>query len=137
MNNEKIPAKILIIEDDVWLSRSFEKVLKRKFTDVKSIQDPVEAFDVFAEFWPDLIIADVLLGEQNLFVLLNEMQSYDDSRKIPIIILSSLAEKIRAENVAEFGVKEILDKAEITPETLRKSAQNILENLKNGAENEQ
>ena len=72
MNNEKIPAKILIIEDDVWLSRSFEKVLKRKFTDVKSIQDPAEAFDVFAEFWPDLIIADVLLGEQNLFVLLNE-----------------------------------------------------------------
>lgn len=137
MNNEKIPAKILIIEDDVWLSRSFEKVLKRKFTDVKSIQDPAEAFDVFAEFWPDMIIADVLLGEQNLFVLLNEMQSYDDSRKIPIIILSSLAEKIRAENVAEFGVKEILDKAEITPETLRKSAQNILENLKNGAENEQ
>lgn len=134
-NSRKMSAKILLIEDDEWLAESFLRTLKSEFTEVKIINDPNFAFEVFAKFWPDLIVADVLLGAQNLFVLLNEMASYDDSRKIPIVILSSVAEQIQLKNVREFGVRKVLDKAKITPKSLRAEVEKVLENSRKSAEN--
>lgn len=122
----KNSAKILLLEDDKWLAESFANSLRQKF-DVLTVADPAEVFGRMKTFWPDAIVADVLLGAQNLFVLLNEMQSYDDSRKIPIIILSSVASQIHEADVREFGVKKVLDKATITPQKLRAAVASVLD----------
>jgi len=59
-----------------------------------------------------------MLGEQNGLVLLNELQSYIDTRSLPIIILSLNTDKLDLDDLCQFGVRAILDKATITPDSL-------------------
>lgn len=118
--------KVLLLEDDAWLAESLRDSLAGVFS-TKIVQLPEKVFAVMTKFWPDIIVADVFLGENNLFVLLNEMVSYDDSRKIPIVILSSVAQRIQLDDVREFGVVALLDKAEITPKILRSELEKIVE----------
>lgn len=120
-------AKILLIEDDKWLAESFARSLKRQFAEVEILSNLDLAFDYFSKFWPAVIVADVLVGKKNLFTLLNEMQSYEDSRKIPIVVLSSLAQQISPEDVHAFGVVSVLDKTKITPGELRDEVKKILD----------
>lgn len=123
--------KILLLEDDAWLAESFSRSLRREFAEVRILSDPDQVFDSFAKFWPDVIIADVLFGQCNLFVLLNEMQSYDDSRTIPVVILSSLAQQISSDDARSYGVVSVLDKTQITPAKLRSVVKEILKGGKN------
>ncbi|MFZ2560356.1 MAG: hypothetical protein WAW91_01870 [Candidatus Nanoperiomorbaceae bacterium] len=120
------PSQILLVEDDNWLADSLAKNLCREFT-VTTVADPAAVFGEMNRCWPVAIVADVLLGEQNLFVLLNEMQSYTDLRVVPIIILSSVASRIRLDDVREFGVRQVLDKTTITPTKLRAAVRSVID----------
>lgn len=120
------PSQILLVEDDNWLADSLAKNLCREFT-VTTVADPAAVFGEMNRCWPAAIVADVLLGEQNLFVLLNEMQSYTDLRVVPIIILSSVASRIRLDDVREFGVRQVLDKTTITPTKLRAAVRSVID----------
>jgi len=110
--------KVLILEDDKWFADSLCAILKREF-DVRVCHDPEKFFSILEKWWPDVLLADVLLGAKNLFVLLNETQSYADTRTLPVIVLSTAAHQINPDDVAEYNVRKILDKAEITPTKLR------------------
>ena len=110
--------KILFLEDDKWFADSIAAFLRDDF-DVRICADPEGVFAVLEDWKPDLLLADVLLGTKNLFLLLSEMQSYVDTRKLNVVILSSVASRINPRDVEKFNVKDVLDKSEITPEILR------------------
>jgi two-component system response regulator CiaR len=112
--------KVLIIEDDKWLADSLRAGLKAEFA-VRLCYDPEKVFAVLESWWPDVLVADVILGAKNCLTLLNEIQSYTDTRALPVVILSSAARQIDSADVAQYNVKKILDKAEITPEILRET----------------
>ncbi|MCL2280496.1 response regulator [Candidatus Saccharibacteria bacterium] len=112
--------KILILEDDKWFADSLCANLQPKF-DVRVCYDPEKFFSAAEKWRPDVLLADVILGAKNLFVLLNEMQSYADTRTLPVVILSTAAEQIKASDVVEYNVKKILNKTEITPRILRET----------------
>ena len=125
--------KVLILEDDEWFAEILVAILASEY-EVKTVKDPENVFAKMDEFWPDVILADVVLGAKNLFVLLNEIQSYVDSRNIPIAILSSIAQQIDVRDVVKFNIKVVLDKAEMTPEILLKTLREIIKNSSKNAE---
>ena len=110
--------KILILEDDKWFADSLCASLKREF-DVRVCDNPEKIFEVLGKWWPDVLLADIILGEKNLFTLLNEVQSYTDTRELAIVILSTAANQIKIDDVSKYNVQKILDKTEITPTKLR------------------
>ena len=67
------------------------------------------------------MLADVVLGAKNLFVLLHEMQSYVDTRDLPTVVLSSISQQIGVADLEKFNVRKVLDKAKITPDVLRQT----------------
>jgi len=113
-------VKVLILEDDKWLADSLRAGLESEF-EVRVCHDPTKVFEVLDKWRPDVLLADVILGEKNLFVLLNEIQSYVDTRVLPVVILSTAARQIKSQDVAEYNVRQVLDKTEITPEILRQT----------------
>jgi CheY-like chemotaxis protein len=131
--------RVLILEDDRWLADSLAQTLtslsRHSGLDsessgkisVRICHNPEKVFGVLEKWWPDVLLADVVLGSKNLFVLLNEIQSYTDTRNLPVIMLSTTAKAIEIDDVAEYGVKKILNKAEITPESLRETLHEIIE----------
>ena len=111
-------AKVLIIEDDVWFADSLISGLKD--FEVGFVNDPDNVFPEIEKNKPDIIVADIVLGSKNLFTLLNEMQSYVDTRSIPVIILSSQAKQINLVDVENLFVKAVIDKTEVTPELINR-----------------
>jgi CheY-like chemotaxis protein len=110
--------KVLVLEDDKWFADSLHAGLEPEFS-VRVCHNPEKVFEILENWWPDVLLADIILGEKNLFTLLNEIQSYIDTRELAVVILSTAARQIKAEDVAQYNVRKILDKAEITPAKLR------------------
>jgi PleD family two-component response regulator len=113
-----VKRKILILEDDKWFADSLRAGLEPEFG-VRVCHSPEKVFEILENWRPNVLLADVILGEKNLFTLLNEIQSYTDTRTLAVVILSTAARQIRAADVAQYNVRKILDKAEITPAKLR------------------
>ena len=112
---------VLLIEDDIWLGESFERVLSKEFETqrVESLQDAVSATN---ERVPDLIVADFMFDGRNSLELLHELSSYDDTMHVPVVLCSTLGRDIEAyaSQLAHYGVVQVCDKAELTPEGLRR-----------------
>lgn len=66
---------------------------------------------------PDLIFLDILLDGPDGFTFLNELITYDDTAKIPVVIVTSL-ELNNDLNV--YGVVEILNKTTMTPNDIKR-----------------
>ncbi|MDR1969814.1 MAG: response regulator [Candidatus Nomurabacteria bacterium] len=117
--------KVLVLEDDKWFADSLYANLERG-SEVRICYNPEKVFNIIEKWWPDVLLADVILGAKNLFVLLNEIQSYTDTRVLPIVILSTAAQQIEIEDVAQYNVRKVLDKAEITPSKLCKVLREVI-----------
>ena len=123
MTNHEKP-RILLLEDDKWLAESLFEMLRDDF-EIRVVNNPEKVFDRLETWWPDVLVADVVLGAKNLFVLLHEMQSYVDTRAVPTVILSSISQQISASDLEKFNVRKVLDKAKITPDGLRQTLREI------------
>lgn len=110
--------RVVVVEDDVWLGQHFERTLKRESYDVEVVPHALDAIEVIDAKIPNVIVLDVLLTATTGFALLHELQSYDDTARIPVILCTNLADSFRLEDVAPYGVRRILDKTTMLPEDL-------------------
>lgn len=118
---------ILLIEDDHWLGDSYGRMLKRSGYEVIRSDTAEAAMQSVEESMPDCIIADVMLEGHTVFSLLNELQSYDDTRRIPVVLCSNLDHDMLSQaRLHHYGVVSILDKATLTPDSLELAIKEIL-----------
>ena len=113
MNKSLIKKKkVLVLEDDRLLADSLRQSLlnKLKNIEVTVVHEPARALDLMDESMPDLLLADLHLGDRNLLTLLNEMASYPDTLALPKIILSSSGRQLRIDDLTRYGVRAIYDK---------------------------
>lgn len=107
--------KVLIIEDDTWLADDLCQLLVAEGYTVEVSPHALSAIDTIDSFHPDCLVLDVLLPGTTGFTLLHELQSYDDTGKLPVIICSSIAGDLKKEELAPYGVHRLLDKTTMTP----------------------
>ena len=109
---------IFIVDDD----REFAEVLKQLIAGtapvIRCFSNVIDAINAMNETVPELIFLDVLLNGPDGFTLLNEMASYNDTGKVPIVIMSSL--DFKGQDLSQYGVVGYLNKAEMTPEDVLK-----------------
>ena len=109
-------ATIELIEDDALLARHFISTLEKAGYIVHHSHHAIESMTYIDKNLPDAIVLDLLLPVTTGFTLLHELQSYDDTRVIPIIICSSITASF--EELQPYGVKRILDKTTMRPDDL-------------------
>lgn len=110
---------VLLVEDDHWLADSYKRSLEREGFEVSSVSDASSAMRMVEDAAPDCIVADVMLEGHTIFTLLHELQSYDDTRRIPVVLCSALDYDVLTRNrLHEYGVVKVLDKASLTPDSL-------------------
>lgn len=118
--------RVVVVEDDVWLGQHFERTLISEGYDVKVVSHALDAIEVIDTKIPDVIVLDVLLTATTGFALLHELQSYDDTARIPVVLCTNLADSFRLEDVAPYGVRRILDKTTMLPEDLVAAIRSIV-----------
>lgn len=119
-------SKILIVEDNRWIAEQQSRVLEK--AGFKTITSPHarDAIDVIDDEKPDVIVMDMLLAGDTAFTLMHELQSYDDTKKTPIILCTNLAENIRLEDVEPYGVRRVIDKTTMHPDDIVVAVRSVL-----------
>ena len=113
---------ILIVEDDRGWEDYYRRILK--FYEPKIYHDGVAAIKAMDEEVPDLVILDILLTGPTGFAVLNEMRSYPELAKVPVLIVTSIT--MKTDLAKQYGVVEVLSKSEMTPQELIEAVQKAL-----------
>jgi Response regulators consisting of a CheY-like receiver domain and a winged-helix DNA-binding domain len=111
-------TKVLLVEDDAWLAEMEARVLEEAGYEVLHAPHALAAIDHIDIITPDIIVLDVLLAGSTAFSLLNELKSHDDTRGVPIILCTNLAEQFDDGRLKEYGVKRVVDKSTMHPQDL-------------------
>ena len=106
---------IFVIDDDEIMA---ECVVRATGREAKIFTNAIEAMQALDEGIPKMIFLDILLDGPDGFTFLNEMSSYVDTAKIPVVIISSL--DLNDKDLSSYGVVGVLDKAEMVPKDIRR-----------------
>lgn len=110
---------IYVIDDDREFAECIAKMIKAfGEKEVKIFGNGIEATEAINEELPKMIFLDILLDGPDGFTFLNELMSYSDTEKIPIVIMSSL--RLQDQCLKSYGVVKVLDKAEMVPADIEK-----------------
>lgn len=113
---------IYVIEDDRGWENYYRRILKDY--DLKVFHDGVAAMSMMDDAVPELVILDILLTGPTGFAVLNEMRSYPELAKVPVLIVTSVA--MKNELAEQYGVAGVLDKGKMTPQELLEAVQEAL-----------
>lgn len=114
----QINKKVLVAEDDVFLSQLLSTRLEKAGISVLKAFDGEEALDIIKKERPDLILLDIILPKKSGFEVAEEVASNPMLRIIPIIITSNLGQDSDVERGMALGVVEYLVKAKVNIDDL-------------------
>ena len=122
--------RVLLVEDDVWLKELYNDAIKRnESNELVLVSSAEEALDAIDSQKIDLIILDMFLPEHNGIELLHEIASYEDSSRIPVIILSAVHERdfaLKKVRWHHYGIRKYLYKPAYKPDEVAECVEEIL-----------
>ena len=89
MTNEQYPYTILFIEDETKLRENYVQYLKRYFKNVYEAQDGEEAYTIYKEKKPDILIVDINIPKLNGLDLLKKIRENDYVTKAIVLTAHS------------------------------------------------
>jgi DNA-binding response OmpR family regulator len=119
--------KILVVEDDKYLSGAYKvKLLKMGF-EVRTAADGEEALAVMKEeFAPDLILLDLVMPRKDGFATLEEIKKNDKWKSIPVLIATNLGQKEDVERGMKLGAIDYLVKTDTSVDDFVNKVKSIL-----------
>lgn len=106
---------IFVIDDDEIMAECIANAIGENVTVFTNAIDAMR--EISDGKIPDMIFLDVLLDGPDGFTFLNELVSYDDTVKIPVVIISSLS--FDEQDLSEYGVVGTLNKDTMRPRNIK------------------
>jgi DNA-binding response OmpR family regulator len=116
MANE--PKTIMLIEDDHFLSSLMKARLEKEGFTVVQAFDGEEAMHTLKEVLPSLIVLDLIMPKVTGFEVLQMISITPLLDKVPVIIVSNLAQDSDIEKARQLGVKEYFIKVKVSIDDL-------------------
>ncbi len=100
---------ILVAEDEPLMLMAIEAKLKNEGFEVATAHDGREALKTLESFIPDLIITDILMPYTSGLELISIVRS-NQTKKIPIIVLSGLDQEDTVMEAFQLGADDFITK---------------------------
>ena len=100
-SQEQNKSRILIIDDDIDFADAIKTALDHHQYEVLMARSGEEGIAMAKKEKPDLILLDVMLPEMDGYNACKHLKLKDDTRSIPIIILTSVGSKMTKPGYAE------------------------------------
>jgi CheY-like chemotaxis protein len=102
---------VLAIDDDARLIDLYRRYLEPKGFTLHGLINPREAVAAARALKPQIILLDVVMPDYDGWRVMNDLKNHAETRDIPIIVCSILAEQEKARNLGatDYLVKPILD----------------------------
>ncbi len=128
MNNKKQPYKILFVEDEEEIRKKYVQYLQNWFNEVFEAKDGEEAYQIYKEKKPSIIIADINLPKLSGLELLQRIRGKDHTTKA--IILTAYSDTEYLLSAMELKLTKYLVKP-VTRNELKEAIRSVLEEFKN------
>ena len=103
---------ILFIEDESALQKTFGEILKQEGYEMISALDGEIGLRLAKVKKPDLILLDLVLPKRHGFEVLKELKEDEETKKIPVIVLTNLEKIEDVDKALELGATTYLVKAQ-------------------------
>lgn len=127
-NQQKNMAKkILFIEDESALHQALTPFFEEAGYTMLSAFDGEEGIRLAKKEKPDLILLDLILPKKDGFEVLQELKENEETKKIPVVVLTNLGEEIHVERVLALGAMTYLVKTNYRPEEMIEKIKEVLQ----------
>ena len=118
--------KILLVEDEEVFIEMFGNKLKQDGYDITCAQNGAWGIKEALAGSFDLIIMDMVMPAMSGEEMLNKLKLDDETKNIPIVVLSASVDQATQDRVMASGVQEFFIKTHVTPSELSKRVAEIL-----------
>lgn len=123
---ERDVKNVLIVEDDSWLANNHLTIMSVSGYEASAVSSSEAAIERIDNKAPDVIVLDVMLEGGTAFALLHELQSYEDTARIPVILCSNIPGELLDHAALErYGVRVVLDKSTMRPYDLLNAVEQV------------
>ncbi len=85
--------KVLLVDDDLKLSKLFEYNLTKAGFEVKVAHNGLDALSVIAKYTPDIIVCDIMMPEMDGYQFRRELLQHPANKEIPFVFLTAKGEE--------------------------------------------
>ncbi len=110
---EKAKYKVLLAEDDKFLSVALGDKLEREGFQVVKAPNGLEAINLITQEHPDIILLDLIMPQRTGFQVLEALKLDADLAKIPVVVLSNLGQESDREKAKNLGAVDYLVKSDV------------------------
>ena len=118
--------KILIVEDEVTLQKALTEFLTAEGFEVLSALDGEKGLGLAKSEKPDLVILDIILPKKDGYEVLTEIKNSEETKNIPVILLTNLESPEDIDRAFEKGASTYLVKSNYRLEEVVKKIKGTL-----------
>jgi len=122
--------KILIVEDDAYITGMYKTKLIMAGYDVKVAEDGEKGLAALEAETPDLLLLDIVLPKVDGFQILEEVRKNPKTKDLPVILLTNLGQKVDVERGLALGADDYMIKAHYTPSEVVEKISNLISRKK-------
>ncbi len=119
-------GKILIIEDDRYISKMYQLKLSLEGYDVQVADNGRIGVDKVKEFMPNIILLDILMPELDGFEVLKIIKEDSTTKGIPTLIMSNLGQEDHIQKGMKMGAIGYIVKSQFTPSKVVEKIKEVL-----------
>lgn len=121
--------RVLLVEDDADSRSLLSAVLGKQGCQVTAVADGLQALHTMSASRPDVILLDLLMPNMDGFAFIAELQTRDDWRTIPVVVVTAKDLTVEDRRRLNGRVIEVLQKGGNSEETLLKQIQELTTRL--------
>lgn len=114
------PRKILLVDDSETILQMEQLILEKSSYELVMARDGEEGIAKALETRPDLILMDVVMPKMNGFEAVKHLRENEQTRRVPIVMVTSKAEAESMEAGYESGCSDYIIKPIDTLELVAK-----------------
>ncbi|MDD3190413.1 MAG: response regulator [Candidatus Pacebacteria bacterium] len=118
--------KILIVEDDSYISDMYKIKLEEEGCSVHVAPDGENGLELADKVMPDIILLDVVMPKMDGFAVLQNLRGNEKFNNTPIVMLTNLGQKESVERGLKSGADDYIVKAHFTPSEVVSKIEDIL-----------
>lgn len=121
-----MPPKVLIVEDDRFLSQILKGRLEKEGLTILQAFDGEEGLKMVQESKPDLVLLDLIMPKVSGFEFLEKVSIDPELNQIPILVASNLGQESDIEKAKSFNIKEYYVKAQTSIDDLTRIVKDLV-----------
>lgn len=102
--------RILLVEDEPNIIEAIRFILSRDGWQVSTHSDGTSAMDAIRRARPDVVVLDVMLPGRSGFDILRDLRAGDDTRALPVLMLTAKGQGRDREQAERYGVTRFMTK---------------------------